>query len=457
MSRVREPLIGALDEGTSSARFILFKAGTAEVVASHQEILPQIYPQEGWVEQDPLLILAVSIKCIDRAVEKLIEIGRDINDVVAVGVTNQERLQFAVKLRWLVDNVPKVKKAVVEGNCMFGTVDSWLIWNLTGGKNAGVHITDVTNASRTMLMNLDTLKWDPVLLKFFDLPTEILPIIKSSSEVYGHIVGGNLQGVPISGCLGDQQSALVGQQCLSRGEAKSTYGTGCFLLYNTGTKRVNSSHGLLTTIAYQPGPKEMPVYALEGSVAIAGAAISWLKDNLSILSSSSEAEDIALKADSTGADVYFVPAFSGLYAPYWKKNARGVIVGITEDTNSSHLVKATLEAVCFQTRDIIDAMNKDYGTNISKLKVDGGMTSNSFLMQMQSDLTGIAIEKPEMAESTSLGVAMMAGAAVGLWELHSSSIEMSVSTWKPLIKDDERDVKYARWKMAVERAMGWEI
>lgn len=372
-------LIGAIDEGTSSARFILFKAGTAEVVASHQQELNQIFPQEGWVEQDPKEILQVVKICIENTINKLINMGGSINDIVAVGITNQRESTIvwdkvtgeplynsivwqdvrtsttvdqlldnvpnktrnknylkplcglplspyfsALKVKWLKENVPHIKKAMTNGTCLFGTVDSWLIWNLTGGINGGLHITDVTNASRTMLMNIETLKWDPVLINFFDIPTSVLPLIKSSSEVYGNIAEGPLEGIPLAGCLGDQQSALVGQQCLQRGQAKATYGTGCFLLYNTGTVRVESSHGLVTTVAYQFGPKQAPVYALEGSVAIAGAALNWLRDNLEILPSFGKAQEIAEQAALVNnGEVFLVPAFSGLYAPYWQQEARG--------------------------------------------------------------------------------------------------------------------------------------
>lgn len=372
-------LIGAIDEGTSSARFILFKAGTAEVVASHQQELNQIFPQEGWVEQDPKEILQVVKICIENTINKLINMGGSINDIVAVGITNQRESTIvwdkvtgeplynsivwqdvrtsttvdqlldnvpnktrnknylkplcglplspyfsALKVKWLKENVPHIKKAMTNGTCLFGTVDSWLIWNLTGGINGGLHITDVTNASRTMLMNIETLKWDPVLINFFDIPTSVLPMIKSSSEVYGNIAEGPLEGIPLAGCLGDQQSALVGQQCLQRGQAKATYGTGCFLLYNTGTVRVESSHGLVTTVAYQFGPKQAPVYALEGSVAIAGAALNWLRDNLEILPSFGKAQEIAEQAALVNnGEVFLVPAFSGLYAPYWQQEARG--------------------------------------------------------------------------------------------------------------------------------------
>uniref|UniRef100_A0AAU8HN37 Probable glycerol kinase n=1 Tax=Glenea cantor TaxID=983541 RepID=A0AAU8HN37_9CUCU len=507
------PLVGAIDEGTSSARFILFEAGTTNVVASHQQELSQIYPQEGWVEQDPMEILRVVRTCIENAIDKLIASGGSVNDIVAVGVTNQRESTIvwdkttgeplynsivwldvrtsstvdqlldevpnksrnknylkplcglplspyfsAVKLRWLQDNISKVKKAMVAGNCLFGTVDSWLIWNLTGGVNGGIHITDVSNASRTMLMNIETLKWDPVLINFFGIPSSVLPTIKSSSEVYGNIDEGSLRGVPVSGCLGDQQSALVGQQCLNRGQAKATYGTGCFLLYNTGNIRVHSTKGLVTTVAYKLGPKSPAVYALEGSVAIAGAALNWLRDNLSVLSSFGEAQEISEKAAKMrDGEVYFVPAFSGLYAPYWQQEARGVIVGISEDTEACHIVRATLEAVCFQVRDILEAMNKDYGSNLTSLQVDGGMTASSLLMQLQADLAGVTVLKPTMAESTALGAAMVAGAAVGHWNLSGPPLDIPAIRWSPKFTEDERDVAYSKWKMAVERSMGWVV
>lgn len=378
-------LVGAIDEGTSSARFIVFRVGTIEVIASHQEKLSQTFPQEGWVEQDPILILTVVLKCIEETVKKLESKGFSSKDIVAVGVTNQRESTIvwdkvtgeplhnsivwldmrtastvdqllnnvpnktrnknylkplcglplspyfsAVKLRWLYDNVAKVKKAMNENRCMFGTVDTWLIWNLTGGIDGGLHMTDVSNASRTMLMNIETLKWDPTLIKFFGVPQSVLPAIKSSSEVYGVFKAGPLAGIPLAGCLGDQQAALVGQQCMSRGQAKATYGTGCFLLYNTGTARVESAHGLVTTIAYQLGAEQPPFYALEGSIAVAGAALNWLKDNLELIPDVNQVQTLAEEAQYTdGGDVYFVPAFSGLYAPYWQQDARGFVVCFT--------------------------------------------------------------------------------------------------------------------------------
>ncbi|GJQ79658.1 hypothetical protein Trydic_g5814 [Trypoxylus dichotomus] len=504
------PLVGAIDAGTSSARFILFQAETSKTIASHQIELTKIFPQEGWVEQNPLEILNAVYECISKTIEKFQDDGGQLKDVVAVGVTNQRESTIVwdkitgqplhnsivwldmrttstvdqlldtvpnktrnknylkplcglplspyfsgVKLKWLYDNDVKIKKAMNSGRCLFGTVDTWLIWNLTGGVNGGVHVTDVSNASRTMLMNIESLKWDPVLINFFNIPQSVLPIIKSSSEVYGVISDGALKGIPLSGCVGDQQSALIGQQCLSPGQAKATYGTGCFLLYNTGTIKVDSMHGLLTTVAYQLGSNTLPVYALEGSVAIAGAAFSWLRDNLNILPSYSDAEDVAEQAPLLEeGNVYFVPAFSGLYAPYWQQDARGVICGITEDTQSSHIVRATIDAVCFQVRDVIEAMNKDYGAKLQSLQVDGGMTANSLLMRLQADLTGITVVKPNMSESTALGAAMVAGAAVGVWDI-SKKIDLGLQTWLPTFTENERDIRYYKWKEAIERSLGW--
>jgi glycerol kinase len=333
---------------------------------------------------------------------------------------------------------------------MFGTIDTWLIWNLTNK----VHVTDVTNASRTMLMNLDTLEWDPILKKFFEIPNNvILPDIKSSSEIYGYIKDGSLKNVPIAGCLGDQQAALVGQGCLQLGEAKCTYGTGCFLLYCTGKNNVDSEHGLLTTVAYQFGDKP-PVYALEGSVAVAGSSLSWLKDNIELFNSYDEIDSLVKSVPDNG-DVYFVPAFSGLFAPHWDAEARGIICGISEQTQRGHIVRAALESVCFQVKDILDAMNLECGTPLSKLKVDGGMTNNNFLMQTQADIIGLEVVKPAMVETTSLGAAMVAGAAVGAWNV-DQKIVGNARNYRPDITDDEREVRFEKWKMAIERSLGWD-
>ncbi|KAJ0184115.1 hypothetical protein K1T71_000538 [Dendrolimus kikuchii] len=504
------PLVGAIDEGTSSARFIIFKVNSTEVVAYHQKELEQHFPQEGWVEQDPMAILEVVTTCIEKAVEQLVALGGHAKDIVAVGVTNQRETTIvwdqitgkplhnaivwldmrtsstidklldtvpnktrnknylkplcglplspyfsAVKLRWLSDNVDPIKNAMKAGTCRFGTVDTWIIWKLTGGPNGGKHVTDVSNASRTMLMNIENLTWDPLLLKFFEIPKSVLPEIKSSSEIYGYISDGPLSGIPIAGCLGDQQAALVGQMCLQKGQAKATYGTGCFVLYNTGDIRVNSSRGLLTTVAYQLGSNEPPCYALEGSVAVAGAALGWLRDNMGLLENANDSKAIAEGATHNGS-VVFVPAFSGLYAPYWRQDARGVICGITEETNSNHIVKATLEAVCFQVKDILDAMNEDCGIPLQVLKVDGGMTSNSLVMQMQADLIGINVIKAGFTESTALGAALVA-----YWGVEASrqgvAIPMTSGTiYVPSISDDERDMRYKQWKTAVDRSLGWE-
>ncbi|XP_072930636.1 glycerol kinase 3 [Epargyreus clarus] len=504
------PLIGAIDEGTSSARFIIFKANSTDVVAVHQKELEQHFPQEGWVEQDPRAILEVVTTCIKEAVEQLVSLGGYPQDIIAVGVTNQRETTIvwdrttgkplynaivwldmrtsstidklldlvpnktrnmsylkplcglpmspyfsAVKLRWLTDNVDAVRQAMKNGTCLFGTVDTWVIWNLTGGVNGGKHVTDVTNASRTMLMNIENLNWDPLLLRFFEVPKSVLPEIKSSSEVYGHISDGPLKGVPIAGCLGDQQAALVGQMCLQKGQAKATYGTGCFVLYNTGDIRVNSTRGLLTTVAYQFGSKNPPCYALEGSVAVAGQALGWLRDNIGLIDTAKDSQGIAEKATENGS-VVFVPAFSGLYAPYWRQDARGVICGITEDTNSNHIVKAALEAVCFQVKDILDAMNEDCGIPLQVLKVDGGMTSNEMVMQMQSDLIGINVVKAGFTESTALGAALVAYWGVDQTTQQAAITMTSGTTYIPNITEDERDMRYKQWKMAVERSLGWD-
>lgn len=501
-------LIGSIDEGTSSARFLLFKAGTAEIVCYHQLELAHTTPHEGWVEQDPLKMLHLVNECIGKTVDKLIALGGQPSDIVAVGVTNQRETTIVwnritgeplhnalvwfdartsstvdileqklpnkdknhyqrrcglplstyfsgVKLRWLKDNVEEVAKSMDDGTCLFGTVDSWLLYHLTGGPSGGAHVTDVTNASRTMLMNIETCNWDTELLQFFELPESILPEIRSSSEVYGYFSDGPLKGIPLCGCLGDQQAALVGQQCFKKGQAKATYGTGCFLLYNTGTDNITSSHGLLTTVAYQFGSESKPVYALEGSVAIAGAAISWLRDNLDVIRDINELAEVISTVEDCG-DVYFVPAFSGLFAPYWKKEARGIIYGLTEDTQRGHILRATLEAVCFQVRDILEAMSKDCKFQLVKLHVDGGMTSNEVLLQLQSDLIGLEVIRPKMAESTALGAAIAAGNAVNKWDV-SKHIPNEATVIKPIISEEQRDHRYKQWKKAIERSLGWDI
>ncbi|KAG0424847.1 hypothetical protein HPB47_027948, partial [Ixodes persulcatus] len=372
----------------------------------------------------------------------------------------------AVKLVWLLENIPEVKQAVDDGRCMFGTVDTWILFNLTGGTKGGVHITDVTNASRTMLMDIETLMWDEYLCNFFGVPMSVLPSIRSSSEIYGMLCDGPLAGVPISGCLGDQSAALVGQLCFNIGQAKCTYGTGCFLLYNTGLEHqctfffqiVQSNHGLLTTVAYKLGPNRPVQYALEGSVAIAGAAVRWLRDNLSIINSSSEVEKLALTVNSSHG-VCFVPAFAGLYAPYWQPDARGIICGLTQFTTKAHIARATLEAVCFQVREILDAMDSDTGVALKQLLVDGGMAVNELLMRLQADLLGICVVRPQMSETTALGAAIAAGAAEGIdvWSLDSNKFpSVTTDVFEPSILPTERESRYAKWKDAVRRSMHWQ-
>uniref|UniRef100_A0AAR2L7R3 Probable glycerol kinase n=1 Tax=Pygocentrus nattereri TaxID=42514 RepID=A0AAR2L7R3_PYGNA len=438
----------------------------------------------NWVEEDPKEILQSVCECMERTSEKLIQLNINISNVKAIGVTNQRETTVvwdketgeplynaivwldlrtqstveklikktpgknknhlkdktglpistyfsALKLRWLMDNIESVAEAVQTNRAVFGTVDSWLIWCLTGGKNGGVHCTDVTNASRTMLFNIHTMQWDPELCKYFDVPIEILPEVRSSSEIYGYMVCNEY-------CLGDQSAALVGQMCFKDGQAKNTYGTGCFMLKNTGVKPVMSDHGLLTTVAYKLGRDQPVYYALEGSVAIAGAVVRWLKENLGIIKSSSDIEKLAATA-GTSYGCYFVPAFSGLYAPYWEPSARGIICGLTQFTNSSHLAFAALEAVCFQTREVLDAMNQDSGVPLSQLQVDGGMTANKLLMQLQADILCIPVVRPSMSETTALGAAMAAGAAEGVcvWTINPDGMTSVTSEkYQPKINPD---------------------
>ncbi|XP_043928319.1 glycerol kinase isoform X3 [Protopterus annectens] len=512
------PLVAAIDQGTSSTRFLVFNASTSELLSHHQVEIEQKFPKEGWVEENPKEILQSVYECIDKTCEKLSQLNIKISNIKAIGVSNQrettvvwdrltgeplynaivwldlrtqstvERLIkktpgenknhvrdktglpistyfSAVKLRWLLDNVEEVRKAVSDDRALFGTIDSWLIWNLTGGKNNGVHCTDVTNASRTLLFNIHTLDWDKELCQFFDVPMDILPKVRSSSEIYGimkissKMKSGVLAGVPISGCLGDQSAALVGQMCFKEGMAKNTYGTGCFLLYNTGEKPAMSEHGLLTTVAYKMGRDKPAFYALEGSVAIAGAVIRWLQDNLGIIEKASDVEKLASSV-GTSYGCYFVPAFSGLYAPYWEPSARGIICGLTQFTNKNHIAFAALEAVCFQTREILDAMNKDSGIPLTQLQVDGGMTVNKVLMQLQADILCIPVVKPSMPETTALGAAMAAGAAEGIkvWSLEPEDLtSVTCERFEPQINPEESEYRYGRWKKAVQKSMVWEI
>ncbi|KAJ8919968.1 hypothetical protein NQ315_006498 [Exocentrus adspersus] len=504
------PLIGVIDAGTRTVKFCVFRSQHTKEIAEHTVDVTTQTPQEGWSEQDPKEILSAVKTCMENVVRKL---GSESKKIVTLGITNQRETTIvwdkttgeplynaivwndirtnstvdtilakvpenntnyfkpicglpispyfsAFKLKWLMQYVPRVKKAVKAKKCLFGTVDTWVLWNMTGGVNGGLHLTDVTNASRTFLMNIELLNWDPVLLHAFRVPPEVLPEIRSSSEIYGKVAEGfPLEGVVISGILGNQQASLVGQSCMKEGQAKNTYRSGCFLLYNTGTSRVQSSHGLVTTVAYKFGDAPA-VYALEGSVAVAGAAMKWLRDNMGFLNNvQKDTESLAQEVFSTG-DVYFVPAFTGLYAPYWRKDARGIICGLTAFSTKQHIIRAALEAVCFQTRDILEAMNKDCGIPLSKLHVDGKMTINSLLMQLQADISGIPVIRAQSQDITALGMAIAAGTAQGVevWDIEAEERELVPShTFLPTSTEDERDARYTKWKMAVQRSLGWSL
>jgi len=474
---------------------------SGKVVSIDQKEHEQIFPKPGWVEHNPMEIWERVQEVIAGALAKA---GLTAADLAAVGVTNQREttvvwdrktgkpvynaivwqdtrtdkicaelgkkggqdkfrakvgLPLATyfsgpKVRWILDNVKGVAAKAAAGDVVFGNIDSWVIWNLTGGVNGGVHITDVSNASRTMLMNLETLDWDPDMLKAMGIPRAMLPAIKASSMVYGNAVG-VLEGIPVAGDLGDQQAALFGQTCFSKGEAKNTYGTGCFMLMNTGNKPVQSKNGLLTTLGYKIG-NQKAVYCLEGSIAITGALVQWLRDNLKMIEKSSDVEALAATVEDNGG-VYFVPAFSGLYAPYWKDSARGVIAGLTRYVNKGHIARAALEATAFQTREVLDAMNKDSGVKLKSLKVDGGMTINSNLMQFQADILGVPVVRPIVAETTSLGAAYAAGLAVGYWEkVEDLRVNWGMDKeWKPAMDKKHREKLYAFWKKAVTRTFDW--
>jgi len=359
------------------------------------------------------------------------------------------------KIGTILDNHPELKEKAEKGEILFGNIDTWVIWNLTGGPRGGVHVTDVTNASRTFMMNLETLDWDPEMLKILGIPRAMLPDIKASSQVYGYVKGGDLDGIPVAGDLGDQQAALFGQTCYSPGEAKNTYGTGCFMLMNTGNKPIQSKNGLLTTLGYKIG-NEPAVYALEGSIAITGALVQWLRDNLKMIEKSSDIEMLANSVEDAGG-IYFVPAFSGLYAPYWKSDARGAIVGLTRYINSGHLARAVLEATAYQTAEVLEAMNKDSGVDLTALKVDGGMVFNETLMQFQSDILGVPVIRPTVAETTALGAAYAAGLAVGFWEkVEDLRVNWGKDKeWEPKMDEETRAKLYKGWKKAVTRTFDW--
>ncbi|BCJ41940.1 glycerol kinase [Actinoplanes ianthinogenes] len=484
--------VGAIDQGTTSTRFMIFDRAGHEI-GRHQREHRQILPGPGMVEHDADEIWENTLKTIDGA---LAGAGLTAADLAVVGITNQresvlvwdrrtgrpchhvivwqdtrtaamipaldadllrERTGLppatyfsATKVRWLLDNIPGLRARAEAGDVLFGTMDSWLIWNLTGGR----HLTDVTNASRTQLMNLHTLDWDDELLRLFGIPRAMLPEIRSSAEVYGHAAAG-LPGVPIAAAIGDQQAALFGQTCFAPGEAKCTYGTGNFVLLNTGTTPVRSTHGLLTTVAYRFGG-DAPVYALEGSIAATGSAVQWLRDQLGIISSAGGSEELAAQVeDSEG--VCFVPAFSGLFAPYWRPDARAAIVGLSRYHTAAHITRAALEAICYQTRDVVAAMARDSGTALDCLKVDGGVTANALCMQLQADILGVLVSRPAVAETTALGAAYAAGLAVGFWtspeQLRANWREDR--RWRPSWSPERRDEGITRWRAAIDRTLDW--
>ena len=499
--------VAAIDQGTTSTRFMIFDHG-GKVIAMDQKEHEQIYPRPGWVEHDALEIWQRTQQVIDGALQK----GNiSAKDILAVGITNQREttvvwdkntgkpiynaivwqdtrtdsiinalaenggqdrfraktgLPLATyfsgpKIKWILDHVEGARSKAERGELLFGNIDTWLIWNLIGE-----HVTDVTNASRTMLMDLKTLDWDDEILDVLDIPRAVLPKIRSSSEVYGHAGAGSsrpnwgewtspLQAIPISGDLGDQHAALFGQTCFNPGEAKNTYGTGCFMLLNTGEKPVPSRSGLLTTLGYKIG-NQNAVYALEGSIAITGALVQWLRDNLGLIQSSAEVEALAKTVEDNGG-IYFVPAFSGLFAPYWKSDARGAIVGMTRYVNKGHLARAALEATAYQTREVLDAMETDSGVKLTALKVDGGMVFNELLMQFQSDILDVPVIRPKVSETTALGAAYAAGLAVGFWKDYD---ELRTNwgkekEWQPAMDADKRKKLYSGWKKAVTRTFDW--
>ncbi|MFP8963537.1 glycerol kinase GlpK [Streptomyces nanhaiensis] len=500
MSDTRREFIAAIDQGTTSSRCIVFDRD-GRIVSVGQKEHEQILPEPGWVEHDAAEIWANVQEVVAEALDRA---GITREDVRALGITNQrettllwdratgEPVHNAIvwqdtrtdalcrelgrnvgqdrfrretglplasyfagpKIRWLLDNVEGLRERAEAGEILFGTMDSWVIWNLTGGPDGGVHVTDVTNASRTLLMNLRTLDWDPRICESLGVPTAVLPEIRSSAEVYGEARGA-LAGVPVASALGDQQAALFGQTCFSPGEAKSTYGTGTFLLLNTGSEAVNSYNGLLTTVGYRIGDQD-PVYALEGSIAVTGSLVQWMRDQMGLINSAAEIETLASSVEDNGG-AYFVPAFSGLFAPYWRSDARGVIAGLTRYVTKAHIARAVLEATAWQTREIVDAMEKDSRVELTALKVDGGMTSNNLLMQCISDVLDAPVVRPMVAETTCLGAAYAAGLAVGFWP-DTDALRANwrrAAEWTPRMEADVREREYRNWLKAVERTMGW--
>jgi glycerol kinase len=491
----------ALDQGTTSSRAMVFNhEGRVEAVSQKEH--EQIYPKPGWVEHDPKEIWARCQEVIDEAVEKA---GASKDDIAALGITNQRETAVvwdrntgepvmnaivwqdtrtdklvdelsadggqdrfrtkvglplatyfsAPKVRWILDNVDGAREKAEAGDLCFGNIDTWCIWNLTGGTNGGLHITDVTNASRTMLMDLEKLSWDEDIASTIGVPMSMLPEIKASSEVYGEVKTGALTGVPIAGDLGDQQAATFGQACFDTGDAKNTYGTGNFMLLNTSTEPVQSKSGLLTTACYKIGDQPA-VYALEGSIAITGALVQWLRDNLKMIKAAPEVEELAASVEDNGG-LYIVPAFSGLFAPYWKSNARGVFAGLTRYVNAGHIARATLEATAWQTREVADAMAADSGVTLNELKVDGGMVANDLLMQFQADVLGVPVIRPVVAETTALGAGYAAGLAVGFWNSEQEVRDnwAEDKRWEPQMDEATREEHYKFWKKAVTRTFDW--
>ncbi len=492
----------AIDQGTTSSRAIVFDHD-GNIVSSGQKEHEQIFPKAGWVEHNPVEIWDNTREVIGTALSKA---NLTRHDIVAVGITNQretavvwdkttgqpvynaivwqdtrtqsivdelaadggvERFKQKVglplatyfsgtKIKWILDNVDGAREKAEAGDLIFGNTDSWVTWNLTGGTDGGVHITDVTNASRTMFMDLETLSWDEDILAAFGVPVSMMPAIKSSSEVYGTVHTSQLlREVPVAGILGDQQAATFGQAAFEKGGAKNTYGTGNFLIVNTGEEIVHSKNGLLTTVCYRLGDAK-PVYALEGSIAVTGSLIQWLRDNLGLISSAPEVEKLARTVEDNGG-VYIVPAFSGLFAPYWQGDARGVMVGLTRFANKGHIARAALEATAFQTREVLDAANADAGVDMEDLRVDGGMVANDALMQFQADILGIPVIRPKVTETTALGAAYAAGLAVGFWK-DTEELAKNWSEdkrWEPNMDAEERDRQLRLWKKAVTKSMGW--
>jgi glycerol kinase len=494
----RDRCVLAIDQGTTSTRAIVF-THDGQILAVGQKEHAQILPRAGWVEHDPVEIWDNTREVIGTALGKA---DRTARDIAAIGITNQREttvvwdrrtgrpvhnaivwqdtrtaalvaqlagdagpdrfkdvcgLPLATyfsgpKLRWVLDHVDGARESAEAGDLLFGTMDSWLVWNLTGGTDGGVHVTDVTNASRTMLMDLRTLAWSEEVARDMGVPTSMLPQIRSSSEVYGT---STKLGAPIAGILGDQQAATFGQACFERGMSKNTYGTGNFMLLNTGTEIVRSEHGLLSTVCYKLGEQDA-VYALEGSIAVTGSLVQWLRDNIGIIRDASEIEDLARQVDDNGG-CYIVPAFSGLFAPYWKDDARGAIVGLTRFVDRHHIARAALESTAFQTREVMEAMNADSGVEVSELRVDGGMVANETLMQFQADILGVDVVRPQIVETTALGAAYAAGIAVGFWQGEQDVVDnwSEGRRWSPRLDEAERERLFRQWKKAVTRTFEW--